>query len=192
MSWRPSNMSAANKATGSAGRNAVVTSLTWTEMVASPATFRWNMGCTATMAYQDDKIRMLMEDMPKEDSITKAEAERILVQMYRIERNSTRVAVRMGCSGDYVLKVVRRHAPDLISRGRRRGASAPMPEQVFDLHEARKRWRAEGYQIRRAEQDARMTRAYHAGDSLREIAQREGISRDAVRKRILGANPDCQ
>ena len=142
------------------------------------------------MAYQDDRIGKLIEELPTDRPITKAEAERILVEMYRIERNSERIAARMGCSGKYVLKVVRRHEPDLIWRGRRRGSPAPLPEQVYDLREARKFWRAEGYRIRRAEQDARMAKAFHAGESLRDIARRECIGREAVRKRILEAARD--
>lgn len=143
-----------------------------------------------TMAYEDPRVRRLIEELPKNRPISKAEAERVLVEMYRIERNSERIAARMGCSGSYVLNVVRRHEPDLIWRGRRRGGRARLPDKIYDLREARKIWRAEGYAIRRAEQDARMRRAHETGESLEEIARREGLGRNAVLKRISNAEPD--
>lgn len=142
------------------------------------------------MAYEDPRVRCLVEELPKDRPISEAEAERVLVEMYRIERNSERIAARMGCSGSYVLKVVRRHEPDLIWRGRRRGGRARLPEKIYDLREARKIWRAEGYAIRRAEQDARMRRAHEAGESIQDIARRECLGQNAVFKRISDAEPN--
>ena len=152
-------------------------------MAASPATFLSNIGCNETMTYQDDRIRKLIEELPTDRPITIAEAERILVEMYRIERNSERIAARMGCSGQYVLTVVRRHEPDLIWRGRRRGTPAPLPEQVYDLREARKFWRAEGYRNQAGRAGCADGEGLPRGRGRsRDIARRECIGRDAVAK----------
>lgn len=142
------------------------------------------------MVDRDSRIRAILAELPRDRTITKAEAERFLVELYRVERNSERVAARMGCSGKHVLRVVRRIEPGLIWRGRRAGKPAPLPEQVYDLRKARDRWRVEGYRIRRAEQDMRMLKAYEAGTSIQDIAKRECLGRDAVLERIAAAAAD--
>ena len=151
-------------------------------MVASPALE------TKDMAGENAKVRRILRSLPKDRPITRAEAERILVRLYRAGESSVRIGALMGCSGDYVLKVVQRKAPELIRSGApSKGKRAPRPQPVYDLRAARAVWRATEYEARRAEQDARMTKAYNAGASLRDIARRECLGLDAVAKRIADA-----
>jgi len=137
----------------------------------------------------ENRVRALFDELPKDRTITEPEAERFLVELYRVGLSFGRIAARTNCSVGYVEKVVRRRAPELIRPRAPRGKRAPPAAPLLDLREARKSWRAEGYRRRRAEQDARMAAAYLAGESLRDIARREGLGRDAVMKRISGATP---
>ena len=137
----------------------------------------------------ESRVRALFDELPKDGTITEPEAERLLVELHRVGLSFGRIAARTNCSESYVEKVVRRRAPELIRPRASRGKAAPSAPQLLDLREARKRWRAEGYRRRRAEQDARMLAAYLAGEPIRDIARREGLGRDAVMKRISGAIP---
>lgn len=134
------------------------------------------------------RVRKILDGLPADRPISEDEAERVLTELYRAGLGSIEIAARMGCSSAYVLKVVRRRAPELLSRNRVRGKKARTVEQAYDLREARKTWRAEGYRRRRNQHDAGMFAAWLAGTSLRDIARRAGIGRDAVMKRISGAS----
>lgn len=138
---------------------------------------------------EESRIQALLDALPKDRTITEPEAERFLVELYRIGLTFGRIAARTNCSADYVEKVVRRRAPELIRVGATRGKKAGRAAPLLDLRAARQVWRLEGYRVRRAEQDARMAAAYLAGEPVRDIARREGLGRDAVMKRISEATP---
>ena len=137
----------------------------------------------------ESRIRALFDALPKDRTITEPEAEQFLVELYRLGLPFSRIAARTNCSAGYVEKVVRRRAPELIRPPAPRGKKAPPAALLLDLREARKSWRAEGYRRRRTEQDARMAAADLAGESLRDIARREGLGRNAVMERISKAAP---
>ena len=136
----------------------------------------------------EKRVREILDGLPSDGSISEAEAERVLTELYRAGLGSIEIAARMGCSSAYVLTVVRRRAPELLSRKRVRGKKRPTVEQACDLREARKAWRVEGYRRRRNEEDARMLAQWLAGTSLRYIARRARIGRDAAMKRISDAS----
>ncbi len=135
---------------------------------------------------EESRIQALLDELPKDRTITEPEAARFLVELYRLGLPFSRIAARTNCSAGYVEKVVRRDAPELIRSGATRGKKARPAALLIDLREARKVWRWEGYRRSRDRQDARMFAAWLAGTPLRDIAKREGIGREAVAKRISG------
>lgn len=147
-------------------------------------------GETREVVEEERRIRALLDELPGDRTVTEAEAERFLVELYRVGMGFARIAARTNCSVTYVKKVVRRRAPELIHAGATRGKKAPPGPLLLDLRVAREAWRAEGYRVRRAEQDARMRASYLAGEPVRDIARREGVGQAAVMKRISeGAEP---
>ena len=133
------------------------------------------------------RIEKILDGLPADRPIAEDEAERVIVALYRTGMTSTDVAICMGCSSAHVLNVMRRRAPKSIRRGRGRAKSELAVGPVYNLGKAREYWRAEGYRARRAEQDARMAEARRSGQSFREIGRREGLSVDAVSRRIAAA-----
>ena len=143
---------------------------------------------TREVVETERRVRVILDGLPSEGPISGADAERVLTESYRAGLGSIEIAARMGCSPAYVLKVVRRRAPELPSQDRVRGKKRPTVERAYDLREARKTWRAEGYRRRRNREDARLFAAWLAGTPLRDIARRAGIGREAVMQRISGAS----
>lgn len=144
-------------------------------------------GETREAVEEERRIRALLDELPGDRTVTEPEAERFLVELYRTGMGFARIAARTNCSVPYVEKVVRRRAPELIRAGATRGKKTPPGSLLLDLRVARAAWRAEGYRVRRAEQDARMRAAYLAGEPVRDIARRECIGQAAVMKRISEA-----
>ena len=138
---------------------------------------------------QEKRVLALLDELPNDRPITKLEAERFLVELYRTGMRFTQIAERTNCSANYVERVVRRRAPELIRPRAGRGKKAPPRSPLLDLRELRKTWRAEENRHQRGRQDARMLAAYLAGDSLLDISHRENIHRDAVWERICAASP---
>lgn len=134
------------------------------------------------------RVLALLDELPKDRTITKPEAERFLVELYRTGMRFTHIAERTNCSAHYVERAVRRLAPDLIRPRAGRGKKMPPRSPLLDLRELRNVWRAEELRRQRDRQDARMLGAWHSGASLGDIARAENISRDAVWKRITGAS----
>lgn len=60
----------------------------------------------------ESRIRALLDELPKDGTITEPEAERFLVELYRVGLSFGRIAARTNCSESYVEKVVRRRAPE--------------------------------------------------------------------------------
>ena len=196
LGWRPDLPRPARRVRAAAGarRYAEAHGLPWplpdrarSEHLASRAEKR--AAAAQEIEEAESRIRALLDELPKDRTITEPEAERFLVALYGTGRGFTWIAARTNCSASYVEKVVRRRAPELIRPREHRGRRAPPAAPLLDLREVRKNWRAEGYRRRRVAQDARMLAAYLAGESLRDIARREGLGRDAVMKRISGATP---
>ena len=160
----------------------------------------WPLRCTETgplarraaatreVVETERRVLEILDGLPSDGPISEADAERVLTELYRAGLGSIEIAARMGCSPAYLLNVVRRRAPQLLNRNRVRGEKRPTVERAYDLREARKTWRAEGYRRRRNREDARFFAAWFAGTPLRDIAQRAGTGREAVMKRISGAS----
>ena len=132
---------------------------------------------TREVVETERRVREILDGLPSGGPISEADAERVLTELYRAGLGSIEIAARMGCSPAYVLTVVRRSAPELLSQNRVRGKKRPTVEQAYNLREARKTWRAEGYRRGRNREDARFFAAWRAG-----------IGREAVMKRISGAS----
>lgn len=141
------------------------------------------------MVERERRVLALRDALPNDRTISRDEAERFLVELYRIGMRFGHIAERTNCSWDYVESVVRRRAPMLIRPRAGRGKKAPRRSPLLDLRELRKAWRAEELRRQRDRQDARMLAAYLAGEPLPEISRRESISRIRAWERISAASP---
>ena len=139
------------------------------------------------MVERERRVLALLDELPKDRTISRDEADRFLVELYRAGMKYSHIAKRTNCSVAYVAKVVRRRAPELARPREPRGKKAPPLGPLLDLRELRKAWNVERRMRGRDQQDARMLAAYLAGDSLLDISRRENIHRDMVWKRISAA-----
>lgn len=89
----------------------------------------------------EKRILALRDALPKDRAITKGEAERFLVDLYKTGMRFGHIAERTNCSRDYVVSVVRRLAPEAIRARAPRGEKAPHGGPLLDLRELRLTWR---------------------------------------------------
>ena len=136
------------------------------------------------------RIRMLLDALPKDRTISRDEAEGFLVELYRTGMRFSQIAQRTNCSWKYAEAVVRRRAPELVRSGTPRRKRTRHVGPLLDLRALRAAWRVEEQRRGRDRQDARMLAAYLAGESLADIARRESTSRIGVWERISAASPE--
>lgn len=137
------------------------------------------------------RVLALRDALPKDRAISRDEAERFLVALYRIGMSFSHIAERTNCSVGCVARVLRRRAPELIRPREGRGKKAPSSlSPLLDIRALRKTWRDKEHRHRKVRQDARMLAAYLAGDSLPDISRRENIARIRVWERISAASPE--
>lgn len=139
---------------------------------------------------RERRVLALRDALPKDRTISKDEAERFLVELYRTGMSFSHIAERTNCSWSYAKAVVRRLAPELIRPQAPRGKKVRHVGPLLDLRALREAWRAEEHRRLRDEQDARMLAAYLAGDSLRDISRREIIPAVRAWERISAASPE--
>ena len=133
---------------------------------------------------RERRVLALLDTLPRDRTISRDEAERFLVELYRTGMTFHHIAERTKCSWKYAKAVVRRRAPELMRSRSPRKKRTHRFAPLLDFSELRKAWRAERFL------DARMLAAYLAGESLADISRREKLHRDAVWKRISAASPE--
>ena len=90
---------------------------------------------------RERRILALRDALPKDRTITKGEAERFLVDLYKTGMKFGDIAERTNCSRDYVVSAVRRLAPEAIRARAPRGKKTPLGEPLLDLRKLRLTWR---------------------------------------------------
>ncbi len=97
------------------------------------------------MVEHERRVLALRDALPKDRTISKEEAERFLVELYRTGMKYIHIGKRTNCSAVYVAEVVRRRAPELVRTGERTGKKKPPLGPLLDIGELRKAWRVERY-----------------------------------------------
>ena len=95
------------------------------------------------MIEHEGRVCALRDALPKDRTITEAEVERFLVELYRTGMKFRHIAQRTNCSDTYVRSVVRRLAPELLRPHEGRGKKKPPLGLLLDIPKLRKAWRVE-------------------------------------------------
>ena len=95
------------------------------------------------MVEHERKVLALLDELPKDRTISRDEADRFLVELYRTGMRFSHIAKRTNCSVAYAVAVVRRQAPELVRprEPRGRGKKKPPLGPLLDFRELRKVWR---------------------------------------------------
>ena len=93
------------------------------------------------MVERERRVLALLDELPKDRTISRDEAERFLVELYRTGMRFSHIAKRTNCFTSYVKEVVRRRAPELARSREPRGKKKPPLGLLLDFRELRKAWR---------------------------------------------------
>ena len=97
------------------------------------------------MVERERRVLALLDELPKDRTISRDEADRFLVELYRTGMKYSHIAKRTNCSASYVEEVVRRRAPEMARPREPRGKKKPPLGPLLDFRELRKVWRTEEY-----------------------------------------------
>ena len=93
------------------------------------------------MVEHERRVLALLDQLPKDRTISRDEAERFLVELYRTGMKYSHIAKRTNCYTSYVEDVVRRRAPELARPREGRGKKKPPLGPLLDFRELRNAWR---------------------------------------------------